>query len=229
MSQVIASTYEIIKEIGAGGGGVVYLAYHQRLNKKVVLKADKRGTAARLASLRREVDVLKELRHKYIPQVYDFFVHEGTVYTVIDYVEGESLDKPLKRGERFSQPQVIHWAVQLLEALCYLHSPTHGDPPRGFVHGDIKPANIMRTTGDNICLIDFNIALAWGRRRYCRRRFKNRSFLALLQRRYHYLAGCDSSREHLHFPDISESCLTVTGPVRENFRTVRLPAFHASL
>lgn len=165
MSQVIASTYEIIKEIGAGGGGVVYLAYHQRLNKKVVLKADKRGTAARLASLRREVDVLKELRHKYIPQVYDFFVHEGTVYTVIDYVEGESLDKPLKRGERFSQPQVIHWAVQLLEALCYLHSPTHGDPPRGFVHGDIKPANIMRTTGDNICLIDFNIALALGEER----------------------------------------------------------------
>ncbi len=162
MSQVIASTYEIIKEIGAGGGGVVYLARHLRLEKTVVLKADKRNASAKLTSLRREVDVLKELRHRYIPQVYDFFVYEGTVYTVIDFVEGESLNKPLKRGERFSQPQVIRWAIQLLEALCYLHSPTHGDPPRGFIHGDIKPANIMLTPGGDICLIDFNISLALG-------------------------------------------------------------------
>lgn len=162
MSQLIDSTYEIIKQIGAGGGGVVYLANHTRLGKKVVLKADKRKITTRLTSLRREVDVLKELRHPYIPQVYDFFVYEDTAYTVIDYVEGESLNQPLKRGERFSQPQVIHWAIQLLEALCYLHSPEHGDPPRGFVHGDIKPANIMLTSKGDICLIDFNIALALG-------------------------------------------------------------------
>ena len=80
----------------------------------------------------------------------------------MDYIEGESLDKPLKRGEKFSQPQVIQWAKQLLEALCYLHSPTHGNPPRGFVHSDIKPANLMLTTDNTICLIDFNIALALG-------------------------------------------------------------------
>ena len=49
-----------------------------------------------------------------------------------------------------------------MEALCYLHSPTHGNPPRGFVHSDIKPANLMRTRDGNVCLIDFNIALALG-------------------------------------------------------------------
>lgn len=162
MSDIIASTYEIIKRIGSGGGGVVYLANHLRLNKLVVLKADKRKITVREDLLRREVDILKNLRHTYIPQVHDFFVENETVYTVIDYIEGESLDKPLKRGERFSQPQVIKWGMQLLEALCYLHNPEHQDPPKGYVHSDIKPANIMCRPNGDICLIDFNIALALG-------------------------------------------------------------------
>lgn len=162
MAEIIASTYELIRHIGAGGGGNVYLARHIRLDKLVVLKADKRKITTRPELLRREVDVLKDLTHTYIPKVYDFFVENDTVYTVMDYIEGESLDKPLKRGERFTQAQVIVWARQLLEALVYLHSPTHGDPPRGFVHSDIKPANLMRTPFNTICLIDFNISLALG-------------------------------------------------------------------
>ncbi len=162
MPEMIGTTYEIIKKIGAGGGGNVFLANHLRLNKKVILKADKRKITARPELLRREVDTLKNLSHPYIPQVYDFFVEGDVVYTVMDYIEGESLDKPLKRGERFSQPQVIKWAIQLLEALCYLHSPIHGEPPKGYMHSDIKPANLMKTRDGNICLIDFNIALALG-------------------------------------------------------------------
>lgn len=162
MSEIIASTYSVYEEIGAGGGGTVYLAEHLRLNKKVILKADKRKIMARPELLRREVDVLKEFTHSYIPKVYDFFVENDTVYTVMDYIEGESLDKPLKRGERFPAPQVILWAKQLLEALSYLHSPTHGTPPVGYVHSDIKPANLMRTPRNDICLIDFNIAIALG-------------------------------------------------------------------
>ncbi len=162
MDQIIASTYRIIQKIGAGGGGVVYLAEHLRLGKNVVLKVDKRKLTTKPELLRKEVDVLKELKHAYIPRVYDFFVEGETVCTVMDYIEGESLDKALKRGERFSQPQVIRWAVQLLDALDYLHSPTHGTPPKGYVHSDIKPANLMRMPDNNICLIDFNIALSLG-------------------------------------------------------------------
>lgn len=162
MPEIIASTYELSEKLGAGGGGTVYLANHLRLNKKVVLKADKRAVTTRPELLRREVDVLKNLSHPHIPQVYDYFVENDTVYTVMDYVQGESLDKPLKRGEKYPQPQVIKWARQLLGALSYLHSPTHGDPPRGYVHSDIKPANLMRTPDNNIYLIDFNIALALG-------------------------------------------------------------------
>lgn len=162
MSNIIASTYEIIEKIGSGGGGTVYLANHLRLNKKVVLKADKRKITARPELLRREVDILKNLSHPYIPQVYDFFVENETVYTVMEYIKGESLDIPLKRGEKFAQDQVIKWAKQMLDALCYLHSPIHGEPAKGYVHSDIKPSNLIRTPENNICLIDFNIALALG-------------------------------------------------------------------
>lgn len=157
-SQVIADTYEITGKIGSGGGGIVYLARHLRLNKQVVLKADKRDLSTRPEVLRREVDALKNMSHTYIPQVYDFIVDGGTVYTVMDYIEGESLDRPLKRGERFPQVQVIGWARQLLEALVYLH----GRPPHGILHADIKPANVMVTPQGDIRLIDFNIALALG-------------------------------------------------------------------
>lgn len=158
MARIVASMYEIIQEIGSGGGGVVYLGRHLRLGKLVVLKADRRTLSAKPEVLRREVDALKNLSHTYIPQVYDFVVEDGVVYTVMDYIEGESLDKLLKRGERPSQPQVISWACQLLEALAYLHSR----PPHGILHGDIKPANIMLTPQNDIRLIDFNIALALG-------------------------------------------------------------------
>ena len=159
---VIASTYEVIRELGSGGGGVVYLARHLRLNKNVVLKADKRSIKTEPELLRREVDVLKNLSHPYIPQVYDFFVEGETIYTVMDYIDGTSLDKPLEKGERASQPQTIKWAIQLLQALDYLHSATHGAPPRGYVHSDVKPANIMLRSNGDICLIDFNISLALG-------------------------------------------------------------------
>lgn len=162
MSEIIASIYEIIGKLGAGGGGTVYLANHLRLGKKVVLKVDKREITTSERLLRREVDILKELSNPYIPQVYDFFVEDNNAYTVIDFIEGESLNMPLRRGMKFSQSQVIKWAKQLLEAVCYLHSPTHGNPPRSFIHCDIKPANLMLRPNGNICLIDFNIAFALG-------------------------------------------------------------------
>ncbi len=158
MAEIIASTYELLDKIGSGGGGIVYLARHMRLDKTVVLKADKRSVTTKPEALRREVDAMKNLSHTYIPQVYDFIIENDTVYTVMDYVEGESLDKPLKRGVIFPQAQIIEWACQLLDALIYLHSR----PPHGILHSDIKPANIMLTPQNDIRLIDFNIALALG-------------------------------------------------------------------
>lgn len=158
MSQIIAGIYEIQKQIGSGGGGIVYLGRHLRLEKQVVLKADRRTLDTAPEVLRREVDMLKGLSHRYIPQVYDFVQEDGVVYTVMDFIEGESFDKLLHRKQPLSQPQIIKWACQLLEALSYLHSR----PPYGILHGDIKPANIMLRPDGDICLIDYNIALALG-------------------------------------------------------------------
>lgn len=158
MAKIIAGIYEIGRQIGAGGGGIVYLGRHIRLDKTIVLKADRRSLKATEESLRREVDLLKLLSNTYIPQVYDFVMEDGIVYTVMDFIEGESFDRILKSGRKISQPEVVRWACQLLEALNYLHS----QPPYGILHGDIKPSNIMLKPDGNICLIDFNIALALG-------------------------------------------------------------------
>lgn len=80
MARIIANTYEILQEIGSGGGGIVYLGRHLRLGKLVVLKADRRTLSSRPEVLRREVDALKNLSYTYIPQVYDFLVEDGVVY-----------------------------------------------------------------------------------------------------------------------------------------------------
>lgn len=95
----LPGVYEIQQKIGSGGGGIVYLGRHLRLNKLVVLKADKRSLNTKPEILRREVDMLKGLSHRYIPQVYDFVQEDGIVYTVMDYIEGESLDHILERGQ----------------------------------------------------------------------------------------------------------------------------------
>ena len=153
---VLEKTYEIIEEIGSGGGGIVYRARHLRLQTDVVVKKIKDEVKGKIR-LRQEADILKKLKHPYLPRVYDFIETENDVYTVMDFIRGENLDEAVKKHGKFSQKQVRIWAEQLGEALDYLHSQT---PP--IIHSDIKPANIMLTQDGNICLIDFNISLAMG-------------------------------------------------------------------
>ena len=143
--------YEIKETIGKGGGGTVYKAVHKRLQKEVVIK--KIHDSVRAEERRNEVDVLKNLRHSYIPAVLDYFVIDGTSYTVMDYIEGESFQSLLDRGVKFKESQVIKYGKQLCEAVEYLHSR---EIP--VIHGDIKPDNIMLKPDDDICLIDFNIS-----------------------------------------------------------------------
>ena len=154
MQKRLNDTYILLKQIGSGGGGVVYKAYHERLKTYVVVKKIRRRVRGKLED-RTEVDILKNMKHTYLPRVYDFLEIDGDIYTVIDFVPGKSLDKVLDDGGPLSRKRVLKWAMQLTEALCYLHAQ---NPP--IIHSDIKPANIMLTPDDNICLIDFNISLA---------------------------------------------------------------------
>lgn len=153
-NEKLNDTYTLLEELGHGGGGIVYKAYHERLNTYVVVKKIKDQVKGKLDG-RAEADILKRMKHTYLPQVYDFLEIDGEIYTVIDYIPGKSLDKALEEEGRFEQKRVLKWARQLAEALDYLHRQT---PP--IIHSDIKPANIMLTPDDNICLIDFNISLA---------------------------------------------------------------------
>lgn len=148
----LTKTYDIYEKIGAGGGGVVYRAIHKRLNKEVVLKKLK-GSAGSLLESRTEVDILKNLRHSYLPQVLDFIECSEGIFTVMDFIPGKSLQKMLDERHKFTEKEVLKYAKQLCEALDYLHSQK-----QPIIHGDIKPDNIMITPEGNVCLIDFNIS-----------------------------------------------------------------------
>ncbi|MCI6713622.1 MAG: protein kinase [Lachnospiraceae bacterium] len=147
--EILNSTYEIKEQIGSGGGGTIYKAYHKRLQKDVVLKKIHKSGARN----EDEKEILKNIKHSYLPQVYDFLDVEDGVFTIIDYIPGKSFEKLLKEQGRFSQKKVVKYGIQLCEVVSYLHRQK---PP--IIHGDIKPANIMLTPEDNICLIDFNIS-----------------------------------------------------------------------
>lgn len=147
-----SDTYEIIGKLGEGSGGIVYKAIHKRLRKEVVVKQIK-NQGMSLRNKRKEVDILKNLNHSYLPQVLDFFEIGGNAYTVMSFIPGKSLKTLIQEGRYFQRKEVIRWAMQLCSALQYLHEQI---PP--IIHGDIKPANIMLTPKGDICLIDFNIS-----------------------------------------------------------------------
>ena len=149
----LQNTYTDMVEIGSGGGGTIFRAYHVRMQKYVVLKKIHDRLQGNV-DIRAELDILKNLRHSFLPTVLDFIEDtNGSIYTVMDYIPGESFESMLLRGVRFSQAQVVKYARQLGEVLSYLHSRKPA-----VIHGDIKPANIMLTPQDDICLIDFNIS-----------------------------------------------------------------------
>lgn len=151
---MINETYKIIGEIGKGSGGVVYKAIHTRLNKEVVIKRiiNQGGNLAN----RTETDLIKKLKHSYLPQVLDFIEENGEAYTVMDFIPGADIDKLVSGGRKFRYKEIVKIGIELCEAVEYLHNCR---PP--IIHSDIKPGNVMLSDEGNICLIDFNVALVF--------------------------------------------------------------------
>ena len=149
---IINNTYMIDSEIGSGALGVIYRAVHIRLQKYVVLKKIKSDKVS-YSQIRIEVDTLKQYKHAYLPNVYDYLEYEGDIYTVMDYIDGNDLKKMVESGYKFDEQQLIKWLRQLCSVLNYLH--TNKIP---IVHSDIKPDNIIIDSDGNVCLIDFNVA-----------------------------------------------------------------------
>ena len=149
---VVNDTYVIDSEIGRGSLGVIYKAYHTRLQKYVCLKRimlDKVSSSR----FRIEVDTLKDVSSQYLPKVYDYIQYYGDVYTVMDYIDGRDMKYYSDCGYQFSEEELVKWLRQLCSALTVIHN--HNPM---IVHSDIKPDNILINSEGNVCLIDFNIA-----------------------------------------------------------------------
>ena len=158
IGNVIDGKYEILKEVGRGGMSVVYLAMDNRLNKQWAIKEiKKKGTNSEnqvvVQSLLSEANLMKRLDHPNLPRIVDIIENGQTIYIVMDYIEGEPLDKILKRKGAQPEEAVVEWGIQLAEVLDYLHTR---EP--AIIYRDMKPANIMLRPDGSIKLYDFGIA-----------------------------------------------------------------------
>ncbi len=158
VGSVIDGKYEVLKQIGKGGMSKVYLAMDRRLNKQWAIKElcrkerDKENEVV-VQGLIAEANLMKKLDHPALPRIVDIIETNQTIYIVMDYIEGETLQTILKKYGAQNQEMVIEWAKQLCSVLHYLHTRNPA-----IIYRDMKPGNIMVTPNGNIKLIDFGIA-----------------------------------------------------------------------
>lgn len=157
IGSVIDGKYKILNQIGKGGMSVVYLAMNERANKQWAVKEVRKDGVQDFEVVRQglivEMEMLKKLRHPYLPTIIDVIDTEDSFLIVMDYIEGKPLSKALEEYGALPQEYVVEWAKQLCEVLGYLHSR-----PTPIIYRDLKPDNIMLRPDGTITLIDFGIA-----------------------------------------------------------------------
>ncbi len=159
LGQVIDSRFRVVKLLGSGGMGAVYLAEHVGIGKKVavkVLRTDLRNRQADLvARFRREAMAVSRLTDAHTITVFDFGVWKGLVYLVMEYLRGEDLAEVLEREGHLDEVRALQVAHQLCSSLAEAHG-------LGIVHRDLKPENIFvtrTTSGDELVkVLDFGLA-----------------------------------------------------------------------
>lgn len=145
--------YEILRTLGEGGMGIVYLARQKPINRKVAIKSIAPYLAREPAIRNRfatEASVLAHLNHPNIVTLYDYIEEENALYLIMEYVEGQPLSELLQAGP-LPLDLIQRYFTQVLEAFQYAHEA-------GVVHRDIKPANIMITAGGRVKILDFGVA-----------------------------------------------------------------------
>jgi serine/threonine-protein kinase len=163
-AEILRGRYRIVKIIGQGGMGSIYLADDLRLEgRQCALKEvehDRSLPADLLQQARdqfqREATVLARLDHPNLPKVSDFFSSSGREYLVMDYVPGKDLrlmiNDAKQKSSFLAERDVLNWASQIADALSYMHSQT---PP--ILHRDIKPSNLKLTPSGLVKLVDFGL------------------------------------------------------------------------
>ncbi len=148
--------YELVQELGRGGGGVVYKAYHSELRAhfalKVLLSGDYADDGER-ARFRLEAQAAARLRHPGIVRVHDLGIEEGRAYFVMEYIEGISLDKLIDGSPTKGWPvaDAIRMVREAAEAIQAAHD-------EGVIHRDLKPANLIRDASGRVRVSDFGLA-----------------------------------------------------------------------
>lgn len=147
--------YLVVRHLGSGGMGAVYLADHPALNRKVavkVLTADQAADPHALERFRREARAAAALDHPHIVRLFDIGHAEGLHFLVLEYVEGVDLQTVIDRDGPVPYPQAVALVAQAAAGLQHAHE-------RGFVHRDVKPANLIRTPEGVVKVLD--MGLAW--------------------------------------------------------------------
>ena len=163
--KVLNNRYEIVRRIGGGGMGAVYLAKDRNLGEapravKEMIEShlDDSQHEKAIADFKRESLLLTELEHPSIPTVYDYFYDDASerFYLVMKFIPGSDLASRLRgtSGGRIDELTATEWGVQIADVLHYLHTR-----PQAIIYRDLKPANLMLDSNLNrIMLIDFGIA-----------------------------------------------------------------------
>ena len=147
-------SYSIVREVGRGGMGRVYLAHDEKLHRTVALKAlapHLIRNAAHRERLRREARAAAALTHPGICTVYALEEVDGDLYIATEFVDGRTLREEIASGENRSARQLLQTAREFASALASAHE-------RGIVHRDLKPENIMRTRDGRLKILDFGVA-----------------------------------------------------------------------
>ncbi len=162
---LLYTRYEIVRRIGGGGMGAVYLAKDRNLGDQpravkemIQSQLDESQHEKAINDFKRESMLLASLEHNSIPTIYDYFYDEaaGRFYLVMKHISGGDLLARLRNAQagRLDEKTVVDWGVQVADVLAYLHQR---NPP--IIYRDLKPANLMIDgNSGRIMLIDFGIA-----------------------------------------------------------------------
>ena len=161
VGQVIADRYHIIKKLGEGGMGAVYLGEHVKMGRKSAIKVMNPGMAAdpdAISRFNREASNASRISHPNVCQIYDFGeTTEGVIYLAMEFIEGSALTALIEKEGALPPARAGKILKQSADALASAHD-------LGIVHRDLKPDNIMIVQGrdgsDIVKVVDFGIAKA---------------------------------------------------------------------
>lgn len=163
VGQIIAERYHVVKKLGEGGMGQVYLAEHVKMGRRSAIKVMNPAMAHdpdAVARFNREASNASRITHPHVCAVYDFGeTPDGLIYLAMEFVEGEPLTAVIEREDALPLARAVRIFRQTADALQAAHD-------LGIVHRDLKPDNIMvargRDGGDVVKVVDFGIAKAVG-------------------------------------------------------------------